>query len=203
MHCFFAADLLGGAENPECSTHVVMKILSAFADEELACFSLVIDQARHHFTHFGYESHFVFSKRRLVADLVEIAHELGAFAKEPSDGDIDLIQRAKNFVNLFGCDEGWQVKHHADSQTGSDIGRAGGQVAKSLVVRVGEFAFELIVELVHALPSGFKVKAALHDLDTQMVFLVDHNTEAFVWIEDDRPGTLALAEFVADQLAFH
>lgn len=146
---------------------------------------------------------FALSQRHLIADLVEVSHELGAFAKETSNSDVDFVECAKHLFNLFGSDEGWQVEHDADSQPGADIGRARGQVTQFLGEGVREFAFEQIVQFVHPFPCRGQIQSALHDLETQVVFFVDHDAEAFLGIQDDRAGSFRFAQLVADELSFH
>ncbi len=82
------------------------------------------------------------AERDLVADLVEIALGLGAFAVEAADGEVDFLQAAEDFVDLPGDHQGRQVEHHADAKTGADIGGAGREVAEAVVVGVGDAGFD-------------------------------------------------------------
>ena len=54
------------------------------------------------------------AERDLVADLVEIAHGLRAFAVEAADGQADLLQAAKDLFDLLRQDQGRQMEHDAD-----------------------------------------------------------------------------------------
>ena len=73
----------------------------------------------------------------LVADLVEIAHRLRAFAVQAADRQADLLQAAEDLLDLPRDDQGRQVQHHAHPHAGADVGGAGGQVAQPLVEGVG------------------------------------------------------------------
>ena len=174
-----------------------------FGDQEFASLPFVLDQARHNLADFRNQGGFVFAKSCLVADLIEVPHELRSFAEQSTDCDIDFVQSPKNFVNLFGCDQCGQMKHHTYPQTRTYIGWTGSKVPQSLRKGVSQLAFELIVELVHALPCGLQVQATLYHLDTQVILFIDHDAEALVGIQDDGTGTLAFVQLMADQLSFH
>ena len=71
------------------------------------------------------------------------------------------------------------MEHHADADAGADVGRAGGQVAELGAEGVGELLFELVVELVDRVPDLGEAKAREHELDAEMVLLVDHDGDVF------------------------
>lgn len=139
----------------------------------------------------------------MIADLVEIPHELGAFAEKPADGDVDFAEGSKDFLDLLGSDQGGQVEHDTDAQTGSHVGGARGQVSQGLREGVGELALKNIVEFVHPFPCRLQVEAAVHHLQAQVVLFVDHDAEAFFGVEDHRPSSLRFAQLMADQLPLH
>ena len=73
------------------------------------------------------------AERDLVADLVEVAHRLRAFAVQPADGQADLLQAAEDLFDLLRDDQRRQVQHHAHAHAGADVRGAGGQIAEPLV----------------------------------------------------------------------
>ena len=140
------------------------------------------------------------AERDLVADLVEIAHRLRAFAVQAAHRQADLLQAAEDLVDLPGDDQGRQVQHHADAHAGADVGRAGGQIAQPLVEGVGDLLLDQVVDAVDLLPDALQVQPALHHLDPQVVLLVDHQAELFAAVDGHGPGALALGVLAADQV---
>ena len=57
------------------------------------------------------------------------------------------------------------------------------------------------IELIDLLPGVFQVESAVHHLDPQMIFLVDHQADLFVAVDRDAAGSLAFGVLAADQLA--
>ncbi len=57
--------------------------------------------------------------------------------------------------------------------------------------------------MVDLFPGGLQVQSALHDLDPQVVFFVDHQAEFLVRIDGHRPSAFRLGMLPADQLTFH
>lgn len=182
---------------------MIVQIVAAFLDEKLTSFSLVLDQSRDDFADSFEDLFFALAEGHLIADLIQITHELGPFAEQSSHSHIDLGERAEHFIDLLGRDECREMEHHADAQAGPDIGGASGEVAQLFCEGVGKFALEDIVEIIHSLPCGLQVETALHDLQPKMVFFVDHDTESFLGVEDHCARSFGFAEFVADQLPFH
>ena len=104
--CAVAQDAVGPA-------HAVVQVLVAFLDEELAGLALVVDDHRHDVAHLADQLRLGAAQGDLVADLVEVAHRLRAFAVEAADRQADLLQAAEDLVDLPGDDQGGQVQHHA------------------------------------------------------------------------------------------
>ena len=203
VHGFFAADLLGRRQNPHRPADVVVQILAALADQEIAGFAFVHQDLRHDvLTDQLDQIFFLAAQRHLVADLIKVAAVLRPLAVQPADGDVDLLHRFEDLLDLAGDDQSRQVQHHADPQPRADVGRTRRQVAVAGVVGVQQHRFEVVVDAVDAFPGAAKVQAALHHLDAQMVFLVDHH--AVLFVRGDRHGAAALGvgQFPADQLAF-
>lgn len=129
MHCLFATDFFSSAKNTEGSADMIVQIIAAFLDEKIPRFAFVFDQSRDHFADPFEDLRFAFTESHLVADLIQVPHELRTFSEQPSDCDVDLSECAEYFFDLFGCDESWQMEHDADSQAGTDICRTSGEVA--------------------------------------------------------------------------
>ena len=136
----------------------------------------------------------------LVADLVEVAHRLRAFAVQAADRQADLLQAAEDLVDLPRDDQGRQVQHHAHPHAGADVGGAGRQVAQPLVEGVGDLLLDQVVDAVDLLPDAVQVQPALHHLDAQVVLLVDHQAELLVAVDGHGAGALALGVLAADQV---
>ena len=100
MHRLFGADRLGGAEDAVGAADPVVERFLALADEEVAGLAFVVDEHRHDVGHFLGELFLALAERDLVADLVEIAQRLRAFAVQAADGEVDLLQAAEDFVDL-------------------------------------------------------------------------------------------------------
>ena len=95
------------------------------------------------------------AERDLVADLVEVAHRLRAFAVQAADGQADLLQAAEDLVDLPRDHQRRQVQHHAHAHAGADVGGAGGQIAELVVEGVGDLVLDQVVDAVDLLPGGF------------------------------------------------
>ena len=94
-----------------------------------------------------------------------------------------------------------QVEHHADADAGADVGRAGGQVAELGAEGVGELFLELVVELVDRVPDFGEPEAREHELDAEMVFLVDHDGDVFQRADGDAARAVAGGQLAGDDLA--
>ncbi len=193
MHGLFAADLFGRTKNAQGSTDMIVQIVPAFLDEKFTSFSFVFDQSRDDFADSFENLLFALAESHLVADLIQVTHELGTFAEQSTHGHIDFGERAEHFIDLLGRDQCRQMEHHADAQAGTYIGGASGQVAQLFCECVGQFALERIVEIVHSLPCGLQVETALHDLQPKVILFVDHDTEAFLGVEDHRTRPFGFA----------
>ncbi len=65
---------------------------------------------------------------------------------------------------------------------------------------VGDLLLDGVVDGVDLLPDALQVEAALHDLDPQMVFLVDHEAEFLGLVDGHGPAALALGLLAADEV---
>ena len=137
----------------------------------------------------------------LVGDLVKVAGGLAPLAVEAADGQVDLLKRAKDLVDLLGLDQAGEVEHDADANAGADVGRAGGQVAELGAEGVGQLFLELVVELVDRVPDFREPEARKHELDAEMVFLVDHDGDVFQRAQGDAARAVAGGQLAGDDLA--
>ena len=153
MHRFFRTDRLSCPQDPVRPADAVVQVFVALFDEELACLPFVVDDDRHDVANLPEQFRFGPPKRHLIADLVEIAHRLRAFAIEPADREADLLQAAKDLVDLPRDDQGRQMQHHADPHAGAHVRRAGGQIPQPIVECVGDLLFDQIVDPVHLIPN--------------------------------------------------
>ena len=168
--------------------------------QELPGLPLVVDDHRHDVVDLLDQFFFAAAEGDLVADLVEVAHRLRAFAEKAADGEADLLQAAEDLLDLPRDDQSRQVQHHAHPHAGADVGRAGGQIAQPLVEGVGDLLLDGVVDAVDLFPDALQVEAALQDLDPQMVFLVDHEAECLVLVDGDGAAALAFGQLAADEV---
>ena len=116
----------------------------------------------------------------LVGDLVEVAHRLAALAVQAADGQVDLVQRLEDLLDLLGQHQRRQVQHHADADAGADVRRAGGEVAELFAEGEADALLELVVDAVDLVPAFVERQPAAEDLDPQVVLLVDHQADGFL-----------------------
>ncbi|MGV2341634.1 MAG UNVERIFIED_CONTAM: hypothetical protein LVR18_49255 [Planctomycetaceae bacterium] len=65
------------------------------------------------------------------------------------------------------------------------VGRAGGQIAELRMESVGDRCFNLVVQVITFLPAFFQRQSAVQHLDSQMIFLVDHDAVSLAVRDDD------------------
>ena len=200
MHRLLGSDRLGGAEDAVGAAHAVVQVLVAFLDEELPRLALVVDNHRHDVAHLADQLGLGPPERDLVADLIEVAHRLRAFAVQAADRQTDLLQAAEDLVDLPGDDQRGQVQHHAHAHARAHVGRAGGEIAEPFVEGVGHLLLDQVVDAVDLFPDAAQVQAALHHLDPQVVLLVDHQAELLAAVDGHGAGALALGVLAADQV---
>ena len=113
---------------------------------------------------------------------------------QATDGEVDFLEGAEEFVEMIRLAEGGQVEHDADPNPGADVGRAGREVTKFLAEGDVEVLFEAVVEVVDLFPGLLKGEAGTHDLDSEMVFFVDHDGCTFVVVKCNSAWAFALFE---------
>ena len=89
------------------------------------------------------------------------------------------MQAAEDFLDLPRNDQRGQMKHHADSHAGADIGRTGGQISPTFMERIHQMRFDKVIDTADLFPCGLQVQPAVHDLNTQMIFFVNHQAVSF------------------------
>ena len=178
-HGLFAGDRLGRLEDAVGPADLVVQVLPPLGEQGLAGRPLVLEDLGHDVGEDLDQLGLALAQGLLVGDLVEVARSLAPLAVEAADGQVDLLEGAEDLVDLLGLDQPGQVEHHADADAGADVGRAGGQVAELRAEGVGELFLELVVELVDRVPDLGEPEAREHELDAEMVLLVDHDRDVF------------------------
>ena len=164
-----------------------MEFTSVLPHQFVSDFPFVSDDPGDHVSEPVDELLFAFAEGDLVRDLVEVAHGLAAFAVESTNGEVDFLECVEGFVDFLGEHECRQVQQHADSDSGTDVGRAGGEVSKSIAEGEGERGVELVVDLLDQFPAFLEREATLEDLNPEVVFLVDHQADVFFVADRDPP----------------
>ena len=180
-----------------------MDILLGFPHQKLPRPAFVIDDHRHHVPHLLHQLLLGPAEGGLVGDLVEVAHCLRALAIQAAHRQRDLVQAAKHLVDLPGDHQARQMEHDAHPDASADVGRAGREVAKAGVEGVGDDSFDLVVHHLDLLPGPEQIEPAVHALDAQVVFLVDHQADLLHHIDRNAAGALRLGMLAADELPLH
>ena len=81
------------------------------------------------------------------------------------------------------------MQHDGGAETGADVGRAGGQVAETLVIRERQRRFDERSYTVCGFETFLRAKAGADDLQTQVIFLADHDGHAAV-LGDNQPAAV-------------
>ena len=92
------------------------------------------------------------------------------------------------------------MQHHADANPRADVGRAGRQIAELRAECVGELFLELSSSSLTASQTSSRAKAREHELDAEMVFLVDHDGDVFERADRHAARTVAGGELAGDHL---
>ena len=94
------------------------------------------------------------------------------------------------------------MEHHRRSHACSEVGGTLGQIAQPLVK--GEFQplVKQGIELVGGIVGFLKGKPLANDLQADMILLVEHDAQALVLAEKQRPALVAADELGADQPFF-
>ena len=137
----------------------------------------------------------------LVGDLVEVARGLAPLAVQAADGQVDLLEGAEDLVDLLGLDQSRQVEHHADADPGADVRRAGRQIAELRAEGIGELLLEPVVEMVDGIPDLGEPEAREHELDAEVVLLVDHDRDVLQRADRHAAGAVAVGQLAGDDLA--
>ena len=148
QHRFFAGDRVSGFQNSISTTDLVVQHLAAFGQEGLPCFAFVFDQLWDDVGKTLDQLRLALAQSLLVGNLIEIAVGLGALAVQATDGEVDFLEGAEEFVEMIRLAKGGQVEHDSDPNPGADVGRAGREVPKFLAEGDVEVLFEAVVEVV-------------------------------------------------------
>ena len=88
---------------------------------------------------------------------------------------LQFTRGALHLLQLLHKRERRQVQHRAHANAGTDIGRAGGEVAKTRVKRIFKRALDRTVEHEHAVGQLAQLHSRRKHLQPKMVFLVHHD----------------------------
>ncbi len=180
-----------------------MERLASFLDQRRSGLPFVFDDAGNHIANFIEDLRLALAERHLVGDLIKVPGRPASLAIETSHGQIDFLQRPKNFLDVLDHDQSGQVQHDAGPHAGADIGRASRQVAELFAESVTDTLLEQVVDLVNILPGLVEREAAAHDLKPQMIFLVDHEADGFMWSECDAAWSFGGGQLATNELPFH
>ena len=92
------------------------------------------------------------------------------------------------------------MHQNTDPHACSNIGWASRQVSQLIMKSKIQMLLNQIVKAVDMLPGAFQIVAAFHDLDAQMIFFVDHQTDALGVIDCHGASSVGIGVFATDQL---
>ena len=101
QHRFFAGDRVSGFQNSISPTDLVVQHLAAFCQEGLTGFSFIFDELGDHVGKALDQFRLALAQSLLVGDLIEIAVGLGALAVQATDGEVDFLEGAEEFVEMI------------------------------------------------------------------------------------------------------
>ena len=201
-HRLFGSDTPGARKDAQRPITAVQKRFATVLQKKITCPALILNHAGNNIAEPLHQIVLRNTERRLVADLVKITERPRPFPVNPPDRQIDLLDPAKDPLHFPGFENRRQMQHDADANTGSEIRRAGGQIAEPLVKGERQLMFQRIVEPIDPIPNRRKTEPGGHRLNPQMVLLVDHDAEILVAVDQNGPRLIVLDKFTADQLAF-
>ena len=204
---FFRAHGMRKCKHAVCATDLVPQSIRFFLDQNLARVVFLLDDGLDDFGQPGDNLLFFFAKRRLIGDLEEVAHRLGAFAIKTAHRQTDFADGLHDLIDQFAQDQTGQMQHGGRAHAGADVRRARGQITEPLIVSEFEFALQRGVDLVEKLERLFQLQTRAHRLHSQMIFFVDHDAERLAAIHDHRAARalcrmLATNEMSLDQNLF-
>ncbi len=83
---------------------------------------------------------------------------------------------------------------------GADVRGASGEKTELGMKGKRQMIGQKGVDAVDLLPGVLQIEPAVHDLDPQVIFLVDHQADLFAAVDGHAAGSLAFGVFAADQL---
>ncbi len=93
------------------------------------------------------------------------------------------------------------MEHGGGAHPGADVGGAGGQVTKMLIVSDIELALEGAVDFVDQLEGVLQLQPGANRLHPQMILLVDHDAERLFAVHRDRTANSFGRVLAADEVA--
>ena len=199
---FLGAYQVGVLQQRHCAGDSVVEDVRLAGEQAAACGIFVLDD-------FGDDGLFELrddlrlrdAERYLVGELIKVAGGLGSLAEEPSDGKAHIPCGVEEFFDLAGHLQGGQVKHHRDSYSCADVGRAGSEVSEARAEGIIDLLLYHIVDLVYLLGALGELAAGLEDLDSQVVFLVNHSGKELPLCHYDASRAFAEGVVSADEMS--
>ena len=188
-------------KGPVSAADVVEDHLRLLFQQRPARVFFVLDELREDFIEPLDNIGFGLAKSHLIGNLKHIAERLGAFAVKPAHGQAQFVDRLNDLVDLLGQHQGRQVEHRAHTDARAEVGRAGSQVTEVGREGVIEPFLERGVHLVNRQPGGAELQARPQRLHAQMVFLVDHHAERFLFVQHQPAADIFGGVLAADQMA--
>jgi len=86
------------------------------------------------------------------------------------------------------------------AKAAADVGRAAGQKAEFVMVRIRELLTQLLVQTIDEVPRLAEVKPRYQPLETEVIFFIHHHAERVLGGEQNSGGTGRTHLHVAEQL---
>ena len=199
---FFGFDGMGVAKDAIGATEVIAQFVGARLQEFLSGVVFALDDLFDDLFQTRDDFPFSFAEGILVTDLKEVGEGFGAFAVDAANGEADAIGGVDDLIDLFTEHQSGKVHHGGGAQAGTEVGRAGGEVAEFVVVGERQGGLELGIDGVeHAVGAG-EVEPWEDGLHAQVVLLIDHDAEVLGAVDDGGATWAFGGLFSADEVAF-
>ena len=189
LYGFARVDEVGALHRACCAVNAVAQCGFILVAYLLARFLLCVDDGGCRFYQLVGQLCGRRTESNLIGHLIESADRLRAFAVGAANGTAAAARVADDAVHLLGCGQHRQMQHDGRAETGADISRAGGQIAETLVIRERQRCFDERSYTVCGFETFLRAKAGADYLQTQMIFLADHDGHAAV-LGDNQPAAV-------------
>ena len=135
----------------------------------------------------------------LVGELIQRALRLGTLAVGAADDQSQLAEIAADAADDLAPLERRQMEHHRRPHTCSEVGRALRQITQPLVKSEFQPLVKQGIELVGGIVGCLQRKPLLNHLQADMILFVEHDAQALILAEQERPALAAADELWADK----